>query len=98
MKKKRLLTDKTNGLEDEISTAMSKEIQEEIDWEIILSMLKDMGWTQIRMDWPRRMNEGLAHEIKEWCQINLKGHYKGRYSTWVFENEKDATMFVLRWA
>lgn len=97
MKKKRLLTDKTNGLEDTIAAEMSKALQEEIDWGILCDFMKEMGWTKIEMTWPKNMHEGQAHEIKEWCNNNLKGHYKGKGKTWLFEEEKDATMFVLRW-
>ena len=98
MKKKRLLTDKTNGLEDELAAEMSKQIQEEIDWEVMCELMKEVGWTKIKMNWPHLMSEQDAYEIKEWCKENLTGNYKGRAKIWVFELAKDASMFALRWA
>ena len=98
MKKKRLLTDRTAGLQDEIADEMAKEIQEEIDWEIMCDIMKQFGWTQIKISWPKNMSEAGAHKIKEWCRHNLTGNYKGRGQTWIFENGKDASMFVLKWS
>ena len=97
MKKKRLLTDKTNGLEDELASEMSRQIQEEIDWEIICQLMKEVGWTEITTSWDMRSLEEM-YELKTWCETNLKGHRKGRGKTWLFELEKDATIFALRWA
>ncbi len=97
MKKKKMLTDRTCGLDDSIANEISKEIQNEIDFGIICSMYKELGWTEVKIDWPR-MTENLAHEIKEWNLENLKGVYHGRGPTWLFEKEHDATMFILKWA
>ena len=98
MKKKRLLTDKTNGLEDALLDEMAHQIQEEIDWEVMCELMQISGWTQITVNWPIRMSESDAHEIKEWCRDNLKGLYKGRGKDWLFMEEKDAVLFSLRWA
>lgn len=81
----------------DISEEAVKILQEEIDWEVLCSFLKEVGWSEVKLEWPR-MTESLAHEIKEWSKANLKGHYKGRGRTWIFEKEKDASMFILRWA
>lgn len=97
MKKKRLLTDKTNGLEDEFSAEMSRQIQEEIDWEILCELMKMSGWTQIKTSWEMKSLEEM-YELKTWCESSLKGHRKGRGNTWLFELEKDAAKFALRWA
>jgi hypothetical protein len=83
-------------IQEEIANKMAKELQEEIDWEILAEMLKECGWTEIKLTWSD-MTASRAHEIKEWCRSNLKGHYKGRGRTWMFELEKDASMFILRW-
>ncbi len=77
---------------------MSKVLAEEIDWEIMMGLLVELGYIRICMTWPERMNEVHAHEIKEWCRANLKEDYHGRGSDWYFKSEKDATMFSLRWA
>lgn len=82
----------------EIADDLARTLQEEIDWEIIMDMMKAVGYTHITMPWPVRMNESYAHEIKEWCRSNLKDHHKGRGKDWLFKSEKDASMFALRWA
>ena len=98
MKKKRLLTDRSGELHEELEAELAKTLQEEIDWEILSDMLKVSGWTGIEVRWPSRMSESDAHEIKEWCKANLTGNYKGRGSSWIFQHEKDAVLFSLRWA
>jgi hypothetical protein len=84
-------------IQQEITENMAREMAEEIDWEVLRSMLKECGWTEVKLEWPR-MTEILAHEIKEWCHANLKGSYHGRGRTWIFSEEKDATLFILKWA
>jgi hypothetical protein len=82
----------------ELEKEFSKILQEEIDWEIMIGLLKEVGYTHITMPWPTRMDEVKAHTIKEWCRDNLKENYQGRGQDWLFKSEKDATMFVLKWA
>ncbi len=83
-------------IRQDIADKMAREIQEEIDWEIMCDMFKSVGWTEIKLTWPE-MTASRAHEIKEWSRQHLKGHYKGRGRTWIFELEKDATLFILKW-
>ncbi len=83
-------------MEEALESAV-KELQEEIDWEVLCKTLKELDWVQIKIDWPR-MTAITAHEIKEWCRANLKGAYHGRGRTWIFSEEKDAMLFSLRWA
>ena len=77
---------------------VAKALQEEIDWEVMIDIMTEMGWTKIEMDWPVRTSETTLHEVKEWCRSNLQGNYNGRGGIWLFELEKDASMFVLRWS
>ena len=76
---------------------VAKVLQEEIDWEVMIDIMTEAGWTKIEMSWPHRMSAVDAYEVKEWCRANLQGHYQGRARIWLFEKEQDATMFVLRW-
>lgn len=81
----------------EIGEAAAKILQEEIDWEVMCDLMKSMGWKVVELNWSHT-TEDNAHEIKEWCRKNLKGHYKARGRTWIFENEQDANWFSLRWS
>ncbi len=85
-------------LEDEILDQLSEQLQEEIDWEILCEILKLGGWREIQLpaSWSS-MTAEYQHAVKEWCRANLKGHYKARGRKWLFEKEKDASMFILRW-
>ena len=81
----------------EYEKEITKVLQEEIDWEVMIDIMTEAGWTKIEMSWPHRMSAVDAYEVKEWCRANLQGHYQGRARIWLFEKEQDATMFVLRW-
>ena len=88
----------TVDVQQEMMDVLAKEIQEEIDWGMMLEIMKATGWTHVQMPWPGTMNSGRAHEIKEWCKYNCVGHYKGRGNDWLFENKEEAVMFKLRWS
>lgn len=81
---------------DELLKTASKGLQEEIDWGIICDMLKEIGWVKIETSWGVKSLED-AYDLKEWCLKNIKGNYKARGKIWLFEKEKDAIMFSLRW-
>lgn len=96
MKKKQLLTDKITDLEDKLSAEMSRQLQQDIDWQVLSQLLREVGWTQITTSWDM-MSLEESYELKIWCEANLKGHRHGRGKIWLFELEKDASMFALRW-
>ena len=72
-------------------------LQEEIDWEILCEVMTENGWTRITTSWDTKSLEEM-YDIKTWCENNLKGHRRGRGKDWLFELEKDASIFALRWA
>lgn len=46
------------------------------------------------------INMDNLYKMKEWCEENCQGLWRNEqyYAIyWQFENEKDATMFMLRW-
>lgn len=86
------------GIITEIAKDLAKALQEELDWEVMIDILKEVGYTHITMPWPVIMNDSRAHEIKQWCRTNLREHYSGRGPNWFFKSERDATLFLLRWA
>lgn len=69
-------------------------LQEEIDAEIMFNVLQQMGWHCVELSTP-------ADEIvaAKWLMKNNSGKYHRRSGgwRWLFENEKDAVMFSLRW-
>ncbi len=83
-----------NNLEDEVINEMSKKLCSEIDFEILTSMLCELGWRKIILS-PMTMEDSRA--VDEWTKINVKGHFETMGLVWVFEHEEDANWFALRW-
>lgn len=80
----------------ELEGTLAKTLQEEIDWEIMMDSLKEVGYTHIKMSWTSRVQESRAQEIKQWCKENLSEQYSGRGQDWLFKSKEDAVMFRLR--
>lgn len=83
------------NLEDEIVNQMGKEISEEIDFEILIGMLCEMGWHRVMLP-PFKSNE-QAVDISYWCEENVYNPYHHRGRLYVFENDGDAINFTLKW-
>lgn len=77
---------------DTLVKKLTEEIQKEIDFEILADMLLEFGWTEIKFT-----PSGRYFEIDAWCEENTAG-VQGYGSRWLFKDEKDITMFILRWS
>ena len=88
-------TTKLHGVElgEELADAISQAIAEEIDWEILVDLMTQAGWHKVKAEPPKDYAA-----VKEWLRLHVKGHYKCRYSTWIFERSEDAVWFALRWS
>jgi hypothetical protein len=94
-------------LEQEMMESKAKEIQEQINKELFEDLMTGVltkdGWTQTNIN-PAFGKSHLVAEIDwysrtaEWIHLNAKGDYKLMKGQWLFENSKDATMFILRWS
>ena len=82
-------------LEKEILEAKAKEMQIEIDREVLWGMLKSIGWTRVMIS--RLTDNNHAVDITHWLALNCQGVYERRGRDFIFENSKDATTFILRW-
>jgi len=71
---------------------VAKIMQEEIDWEILSNRLVEYGWTKVGI------SAAGMHTVEKWVEENIQGKYKFRGTTWLFESEKDAAFFILRWS
>lgn len=95
MKKKRLLTDRTNGLEDQLVNQMANEMQREIDAEVLRSMFREIGWHEIVL---MPMTQEKGESIDKWVQENIKGRSHWTHGlVWMFEEDRDAMWFKLTW-
>lgn len=84
-----------SDLMEQVAIDTAKRIQEQIDFSIIADMLIEMGWTKLTFS--PHQDEKIAADIKFWIDHHCKGKCKSLDDTWLFENEKDAMWFMLRW-
>ena len=82
-------------LEQEISDSIANDIKKEIDEGIFFSILKELGWTQV--DLPRLVDNIHALDIIYWLEDNIKNKYRQHGRCYIFEEERDAILFSLRW-
>lgn len=94
MLKKKLLTDKSGTLHEEIMEQAAKRMADEIDAQIIREMFLESGWHEVVLQ-PMTMEQGC--EIDDWADVNCKGEKWTRGLVWLFEDEKDANWFSMRW-
>ena len=94
-------------LEEKFASELSREIAREIDKEIIeilmIEILKDKGWIQTKINPAFNNNTAMYRstwytDTAEWVHKNATGDYKLLKGQWLFEEPKDATMFILRWS
>jgi hypothetical protein len=84
-----------NQLQDEIMTGIAKRMSDEIDREVLWGMLKGIGWTRVMLD--RFQDNNHAVDITLWLEENIKNPFERNGRDFIFEDSKDATMFILRW-
>lgn len=94
MKKKRLLTDKSGELHEQILAQKAKELANDVDAQILREMLAELGWHEIVMN-PVTWEQG--YHIDSWVEDNIKGRMWTQGLVWMFEDAKDANWFKLRW-
>lgn len=75
-------------LESEIAAILA----DEIDWEIISSLLISEGWIKVELTYI------MPWQVIQWVDENCGGATKHRHVTWLFKEPADATAFALKWA
>ena len=84
--------DMMSNIEDSITGAVAKEIFDSVDLQVLMSFLRDDGWTQIVLG----LNQALLAE--QWCEKNITGRYIHGAGVFAFESKDDAAWFKLRWS
>jgi hypothetical protein len=82
-------------LEEEILERTGKDLAREIDREVLWGMLEGIGWTRVMI--PRFVDNKHAIDITYWLEENCKTSFERNGRDFIFENQKDANWFVLRW-
>jgi len=84
-----------DDLEQEIITGLGNQMQREIDREVLWGMLEGLGWTRVML--PRLIDNHHAIDITHWLAINCKHPFERSGRDFMFESQKDANWFKLRW-
>ena len=82
-------------LEDEILNRAGENMAREIDREVLWGMLQGIGWTRVMI--PTMGDAYMAVDIITWLEDNCKHAYERNGRDFIFEDQKDATWFILRW-
>ena len=94
-KRQQLNFDLQEAIMEDMAKQLAKNIQEEIDFQILSDMLVSMGWHRMEFE-PIRGEEEVI-EIKDWIKTSCKGKVQSYGRNWLFEDEKDIAWFMLRW-
>lgn len=85
----------TTALEDQLMERMAREMAKEIDFDILSGMLCELGWTKVVL---KPMTAEHGADIDKWVSEYIRGHFETMGLVWLFEDAKDATMFILKWS
>lgn len=95
----------TDKLLDNMAKRMADEIDREIIENITMEILIEDGWTQTNLNPPlseygmmKKPFEDWYSITAEWCHLYVQGEYKLLRGKWLFNDPRDATMFILRWS
>jgi hypothetical protein len=79
--------------EDQIVEQAATNMAQDIDREILWSMLTQLGWVRVIL--PSNLADNV--DIAQWLALNCSKAVEHYRSDFLFENEKDANWFKLRW-
>ena len=83
------------SVQDEIMYRAGEEMAREIDREILWGMLVGIGWHRVMLS--RLQDNNHAVDITVWLKEHCLGAYERRGRDFIFEDSKDATMFIMKW-
>lgn len=83
------------NIEEEMINKAGKQMAQDIDREVLWGMLQGIGWCRVML--PTLGNGEQAVDIIVWLENNCKNAYERNGRDFIFENQKDATWFILRW-
>jgi hypothetical protein len=84
-----------SDLEQEIITGAGTAMAREIDREVLWGMLQGLGWTRVML--PTLVDNHHAIDITLWLSLNTKKAFERNGRDFLFESQKDANWFMLRW-
>ena len=82
-------------LEDAVLDRLGQQMEASINFEILADVLTRFGWYQFKLDYHAPLQ--TWQQVMNWVDQNCSGDHREHSGTWLFELEKDATMFALKW-
>ena len=83
------------NLEEELLNKAGNDMAREIDREVLWGLFEGIGWTRFKIS--RLTDNNHAVDISYWLDENCKGKFERNGSEFLFEDSKDAVLFMLRW-
>ena len=82
-------------LEEEIINKAGKDMAREIDREVLWGLFEGAGWTRFKIS---RFTDNMhAVDISFWLDENCRGKVERNGAEFLFEDSKDAVLFMMRW-
>lgn len=94
MLKKKLLTDRSGELHEQVIAQAAERLARDIDAEVLRGIYIGSGWHEVVLE-PMTFEKGDAIDL--WVHKNIKGNHWTHGLVWLFENVKDANWFKIRW-
>jgi hypothetical protein len=85
------------NIRDEMIDEMAENIRQEIDNELMTSMLVMNGWTVVKLERFKDMKHPI--DVNDWCDKNIgsRKYWTNFGPTYLFKESKHAEWFSLRW-
>ena len=83
------------NLEEELLNKAGNDMAREIDREVLWGLFEGIGWTRFKIS--RLTDNNHAVDISYWLDENCKGKFERNGSEFLFEDSKDAVLFMMRW-
>lgn len=80
------------NLEQKYLDKAVQDLANDIDFDVMADLL---GWTRVTLD--RFILRFQSLDMDIWIKQHCSGQHKSFGNKFIFENPKDATMFILRW-
>lgn len=84
-----------DSVERDIIDHAAQKLAKDIDREILWGMLIGIGWTKVQISDLQISQFSL--DIRQWLNVNCKHHYQQNGKDFIFENDKEAMWFSIRW-
>ena len=80
---------------NDILDTMANDVSKEIDFDCLVECLSSCGWAMV--DLPPFDSRYKVNDIVDWAYHHCDGEFKNFGVRFIFEDQKDATMFALKW-